>query len=321
MNRSDGRVERITGVPRHACPGRAILTGMRVFVGVTDNDWFAFLAARPDIADLNVWRPSGQPFTALAEGAPCLIKLHAPLQFIVGGGFFARSLALPLTPAWDTFGPGNGPPTCEARARRVARSRRGPSDPLANPVIPCIILSGPFVLPQERRLAVTAGFSSTIGVGTGYAYAAQDPDGRALLDAVTAQRVPVPTSASAAAQLGQGAFHAVVTVASGRRCSVTGEKTLPVLEAAHVQPSASGGPHAGDHGLLRSNLHRRFDLGYVTVDPDDRRVLVSRRIRDEVENGRPSCALEGQALREPVPGCGPVSTERRRGQAEQVFRG
>lgn len=311
---------------------------MRVFVGVTDNDWFAFLAARPDTADLNFWRPSGQPFKALAEGEPFLFKLHAPLHFIVGGGFFARSLALPLTLAWDTFGPGNGTPTFEAMARRVARYRRESYDPLATPVITCIILSEPFFLPREAWLAVPASFSSNIVVGKGYG--TQEPDGRALLDAVAAQLAPAPGTAPATLQLiqgaadrygtpqpvrprlGQGAFRALVTEAYGRRCSVTGEKTLPVLEAAHVQPYTSGGPHAVDNGLLlRSDLHKLFDLGYMRVDPDKRRVLVSRRLREEFENGRHYYALAGQALREPVPGFAPVRTERLRYHAERVFRG
>jgi putative restriction endonuclease len=33
-----------------------------------------------------------------------------------------------------------------------------------------------------------------------------------------------------------------------------------------------------DAGLLRSDLHTLFDLGYMTVTPDDLRVRVSRRI-------------------------------------------
>jgi len=28
-----------------------------------------------------------------------------------------------------------------------------------------------------------------------------------------------------------------------RRCAITGEKTLPVLEAAHIQPYSENGPH------------------------------------------------------------------------------
>jgi putative restriction endonuclease len=31
---------------------------MRLFVAVTDNDWFALHAARTDVEEVNFWRPS-----------------------------------------------------------------------------------------------------------------------------------------------------------------------------------------------------------------------------------------------------------------------
>jgi putative restriction endonuclease len=37
-------------------------------------------------------------------------------------------------------------------------------------------------------------------------------------------------------RLGQGAFRLLVTDAYQRRCAVTGERTLPVLDAAHIRP-------------------------------------------------------------------------------------
>jgi putative restriction endonuclease len=78
----------------------------------------------------------------------------------------------------------------------------------------------------------------------------------------------------------------LVTDAYERRCAVTGEKTLPVLEAAHIKPYAQNGPHRVDNGsLLRSDLHKLFDLGYVTVTPD-LRVRVSRRLKAEWHNER-----------------------------------
>jgi putative restriction endonuclease len=49
---------------------------------------------------------------------------------------------------------------------------------------------------------------------------------------------------------------------------------------------------------LRSDLHTLFDRGYVTVTPE-RRFEVSRRIRDEFENGRDYYSLHGQEVRIP----------------------
>jgi putative restriction endonuclease len=97
-------------------------------------------------------------------------------------------------------------------------------------------------------------------------------------------------------RLGQGAFRVLVTDAYERRCAVTGEKTLPVLEAAHIKPYALNGPHRVSNGiLLRSDLHRLFDLGYVTVTPA-LRLEVSPRLKAEWQNGREYYAHHGQPL-------------------------
>lgn len=52
------------------------------------------------------------------------------------------------------------------------------------------------------------------------------------------------------ARLGQGAFQVLVGEAYQRRCAITGESTLPVLEAAHIRSYADGGPHRISNGML-----------------------------------------------------------------------
>jgi putative restriction endonuclease len=100
----------------------------------------------------------------------------------------------------------------------------------------------------------------------------------------------------ARARLGQGAFRVLVTDAYQRRCAITGERTLPVLEAVHIKPFAKSGPHRVSNGLLlRSDLHTLFDLGYLTIDKQ-LRVEISKRIREEFENGRDYYALRGKSL-------------------------
>ncbi|MEX2345578.1 MAG: HNH endonuclease [Balneolaceae bacterium] len=78
--------------------------------------------------------------------------------------------------------------------------------------------------------------------------------------------------------------------------TVTGEKTLPVLEAAHIKPYSEAGPNLTKNGLLlRSDMHILFDKGYMTVS-DHHRLEVSRRIREEYENGREYYAYHGKEL-------------------------
>lgn len=81
-----------------------------------------------------------------------------------------------------------------------------------------------------------------------------------------------------------------------RQCAISGERTLPVLEAAHIKPYTQSGPHATANGLLlRSDLHKLFDTGYLTIT-QDHRVEVSGRIREEFENGREYYRFRGSKL-------------------------
>jgi putative restriction endonuclease len=98
-------------------------------------------------------------------------------------------------------------------------------------------------------------------------------------------------------RLGQGAFRVLVTDIYQRRCAVTQERTLPALEAAHIRPYGDGGEHEARNGiLLRRDIHSLFDAGYVTVTPD-LRFEVSRRIREELENGKHYYALHGHQIK------------------------
>lgn len=96
-----------------------------------------------------------------------------------------------------------------------------------------------------------SSFASQTVVGKGHDTG--DEDGRALWDAVTeraALDLPEPSTAATERygapvlvrpRLGQGAFRVLVTDAYGRRCSVSGEKTLPILDAADIRSYADGG--------------------------------------------------------------------------------
>ena len=102
---------------------------------------------------------------------------------------------------------------------------------------------------------------------------------------------------------------------------MTGEKTLPVLEAAHIKPYAVGGEHVLSNGLLlRSDLHTLFDRGYLGVDPVDRRVMVSSRIREQFENGKHYYALAGTPLATPADLCAIPDVGFLQYHADKVYR-
>lgn len=78
---------------------------MKLWVGVTDNEWFPFLSTR-GLDEVNFWRPTPGPyFTTLEAGTPFLFKVKAPYNHITGGGYFVQYSTLPLEMAWEAFGP------------------------------------------------------------------------------------------------------------------------------------------------------------------------------------------------------------------------
>lgn len=124
---------------------------MKLFIGITDGDWYRFLSARPELDEVNFWQPGGSRlFRALAPGDPFLFKLHYPDHFIVGGGLFEHATLCPLDLAWEAFGQRNGLATFEEMQTRLARLRHQRLDPRANYIIGCIVLRDPFFLPRDQ---------------------------------------------------------------------------------------------------------------------------------------------------------------------------
>jgi putative restriction endonuclease len=281
---------------------------MKLFVGVTNNEWFHSLAAiSPD--EVNFWRPRSQmDFKALGTGDLFLFKLHSPLDFIVGGGVFHRHTFLPLPLAWEAFGIKNGVPDFETFEAHILEHR---SRDELHRQIGCIILVEPFFWARDQWIPVPPDWSKNIVTGKGYELAT--PAGRQLweqvLTRIGTRAAAVPPAVAAEPvqnrygkeitirpRLGQGAFRVEVTDVYSRRCAITGERTLPALEAGHIRPYSKNGPHEARNGLLlRSDIHNLFDLGYLTVTTDYK-VEVSRRIKEEFQNGKHYYALHGQPL-------------------------
>lgn len=77
---------------------------MRGFVAPTDFGWYQFLRARPELREVNFWRPSQHRFAAIEPGELFFFKLKAPRNAIGGFGMFTRGAVLPVWEAWDVFG-------------------------------------------------------------------------------------------------------------------------------------------------------------------------------------------------------------------------
>lgn len=279
---------------------------MRFWAGVTDNRWYQFVRDRA-FDEVNFWQPSTrQPFSGLPEGTPFLFKLKRPHHHIAGGGYFVRYTRLPLLTAWEIFGEQNGAGTLHEFVSLIGKNRSG--EALPSTEIGCTVLTDVFFLPREAWIDATGRFAPNIMVGRTYDTVAELA-GRSIWQQLQASRTEKRVAEDpqtdeprygrefiARARLGQGSFRTLVIDAYKRRCAVTGESTLPALEAAHIRAYASEGVHQVSNGLLlRSDFHKLFDAGLVTIDPD-LRIHVSSRIRDQYFNGKAYYRLDKQPL-------------------------
>lgn len=286
---------------------------MKVYVGITDMDWYRSLASQPQIREVNFWKPGGEGgFRALLSGEPFLFKTHWPHNRIVGGGYFEGFARLPLSAAWDFFGAGNGVKDIEDMRARVGKYRREEIRRGDDPIIGCVLLNEVTFFDERNAEPAPADFAKSIVQGK--TYTAKEPNSLPLIDLLV-DRLAVqlnlePESREVAAvegpvfgnpreirpRLGQGGFKALVHGAYRDQCSITGHKIRPTLQAAHILPVGKGGEHRLDNGLLlRSDVHTMFDRGYLGVDPEFK-LRVSRRVRDEFGNGDEFYEREGSEI-------------------------
>ncbi len=221
-----------------------------------------------------------------------------------GFGFFERSEPLPLSVAWDAFGEDNGAPnlpTFDAQVRGYRRPDRG--DRLSNYEIGCIMISRPVFFDDEHFVRRASDWQIQ-GAVIGGTFDAGVGEGRRVWEECCLQaeaegwRLPSASADIAAdaprfgeprlvaPRRGQKTFQLAVIAAYSRACAVSGEHSLPVLEAVHIRPYADDGSHETSNGLLlRSDIHRLFDRGLVTVTPDFQ-FKVSSRLLADYRNGR-----------------------------------
>lgn len=288
-------------------------------IAITDDGWYNFLEQRPDLTELNFWTPSARRRFLAPGFSPFLFKLRAPHSAICGFAYFAQFSTLPDWLAWESFGQGNGCASFEEMHVRIAKIRKGIryDEATGSDEIGCIQLVSPTFFPRGAWITQPSTWHPRIQ--TPVKYDLSSGEGKRIWDACLAQAAAhVPSTAAPSLplssepsprygdprfvrpRLGQATFRIAVLDAYGRACAVTEEHSLPALEAAHIRSYANDGPHEIRNGLLlRADLHRLFDTGYVTVTPD-LRLEVGRRLRDDYKNGRSYYPLHGAAVHPPA---------------------
>lgn len=288
------------------------------FIANTDRAWFDFLSSKAvngRVDEVNFWQPKAtRPMKELQPGEPIFFRLKKPEYAIAGYGFFAEFIAVDLDTAWNAFGWKNGDPDKLRFLQRIGEYRRvnllAPGAALG--AIGCTILRDATFWPRSRWIpwGDAEGWAPNIVQGK----TERDPSRVAQLhDAIAMDQGKVPDDLAErftpldiderslvlreiSEREGQGAFRLRLLRAYGSQCAITGEHTVPVLDAAHIQPYL--GPrsnHVQNGLLLTKEFHALFDAGYVGVTPDYE-VKVSGQLRAEWQNGRRYYPYDGQRL-------------------------
>lgn len=288
------------------------------YIGNTDFEWFNFLRENnPD--EINFWQPGGKErFHALKQGDPFLLRLKSPINKIAGIGFFSSHSLLPIDFAWEVFQEKNGIDTY-LRFRQKIISYRDPSNPIEiNPKIGCIILTNPVFFNENDWFPTPLNWHPNIVKGK--TYDSLNEYGKIVWNTIEIllQKYKLfeiekeyknqfileeeninnryGSEILTRVRLGQGAFRVMITDSYERKCAISGERTLPVLDAAHIKPYDKSGPHFISNGiLLRTDIHKLFDKGYLTIT-NDYNIEVSRKIKEEFENGRDYYKYNGSTL-------------------------
>lgn len=285
---------------------------MKIYIGVTDDKWFDYLShIKPD--EVNFWQPSGRnSFRVLEPNELFLFKLHSPNNFIVGGGYFVSHSFLPASIAWEAMKEKNGTNNYYDFLSAIHKYRKSDYKSEPDPKIGNIILSSPFFFNRSQWIPVPESWKSNIVQGK--SYDTSEKEGYLLEQRIIERLSNIAinnndsyisineeiekygTGQIIYPRLGQGAFRILVTEAYNKKCAITGEKTLPVLDAAHIKPYSQEGPHEICNGILfRKDIHTLFDIGYITIN-EDYRVEVSKRIKKDYGNGKEYYAMHGRQL-------------------------
>lgn len=289
----------------------------KLYVHPTDRRWFDFLSQQPSGGSVNFWKPRTKNFTSLPPDEPLLFLLNKPDKVIAGLGYFAGKMNVTLETAWNIFGLRNGVGSYQEFYQLVYGNRYAPTSSKAT--ILCLTLNAPVFFERADWLPVPPDWSGNLVQGKSYDTASTIGQliwqqvsqvlpkyqlTPLLSETVLPELMLEPTvsyrTALRQVRPDQRAFQTIVTQAYDSKCAISGEKTVPVLEAAHIKPYADAGPSIVSNGLLlRSDLHRLFDRHYLTINADSLRVEVSRRIKEEFSNGVEYYRYDGHKLRLP----------------------
>jgi putative restriction endonuclease len=279
---------------------------MKAFVANTDPEWWAGLRRLGRRFDeVCFWRPSADVgFRAVRPGEPFLFKLKAPRNEVAGFGYFSYATSLPYSAMWRLFGErvgaedeGSGLERLHRMRTRVRLDAKGTEDYRVG----CILVREVELFEDALMLDAPSDFEKQVGLGKVYSLA-EEPGQAMWRDCVWRARQrgdrrlirhneDTRVVLEARPRLGPLSFAASVLDAYDRRCAVTGEGTLAILQPVRIRESTGWSVPNGL--LLRADLARLFEAGLASVTPELRFVISESVATDAYRS------LSGSTLRLP----------------------
>ena len=307
----------------------------RILVTHIDESQFRFLRTHSKL-EANCWRPTTSRIAGIAEGELFLFRLKAPYHSIAGGGTFVDSGHLSVKQAWDAYGEANGArdyPSFRKLVGKIDKLRqKNLAAPSGQPAtrLNCNLISQLFFFNRHQWFPAPQ-FGQNIQSYKIYRAQEQGFDElRSLLfsnlDALAEKgefdyrKEPrYGRQRYVVSRLGQATFRKKILECYSYRCTISREKSEPVLEAAHIKPYSEYGPNEISNGLLlRADIHKLFDRGYVTVTPK-LEFRVSKKLKQDFGNGKIYYEYDGEEIMVPDEARFQPSSEHLRYHNDRIF--
>jgi putative restriction endonuclease len=247
-------------------------------ISPTDIDWFYFLREVGYNSEINFWTPTPWNISKLSEGDKLYFMLKSPIRKIGGNGQFLKYINMTVDDAWNKFGRKNGCNSKQELIRRLDKykSKRSSCEKgILDAQIGCLILNNVEFFDDNDFLDLkehNVEFPINIVKIKYYEGNSLNNDAESFWDnftliSETAEKTKKNVKISE--RNGQGNFRAKITYAYSNRCCISGETTVELLEAAHIQPYIDERSNHVKNGLLlRADLHKLYDNGLMYIDDD-----------------------------------------------------
>ncbi|MBM7556727.1 HNH endonuclease [Halanaerobacter jeridensis] len=250
----------------------------------TDIDWFQFLKKRLNFQVINFWTDTPWNPQKLNFGDKFYFLLRSPVRKIAGYADFYYYQNLTIREAWQKFGRGNGVNSLYELGTKAT----GDKEPDFNTEIGCIVLQNPVFLDEDDYFYpadYNLSFSDAISKHkyfpqrdkihfendyqqVGFSFSSISADEEYQFNQAPQTR-------------GQSEFRQNLFRYYNNQGVITKEHNAELLDAVHIHPHLTSNRHHPKNGiLLRTDFHKLFDEGLITITPGYQ-VLVASQLESD----------------------------------------